>query len=282
MLYGKIIKNLRNERNITQSQLAEGLQTRVSVARFESGETRVTLEALFHYLNRLNIRPEDFFLIVNQENKNEKEDIYQYFLKEVANSSSSDFIRNLKKKYEQDGDIFYLLLFVEAINIQNRIYDKKTNLDAEIVVVKKYLDKVETWGYFELSMFTNCLNLFSTSYIKNQYVIIMNAYDKYYGYPKYQHCKISFLVNYLILLFERGQYSFIPEILLQLHDASSDISYVSGRIFWHFFTGTYKKIIDHIEFDSSSIIFWVKSLGYDDLSVQLSDFSKMIDLKTVF
>lgn len=83
-------------------------------------------------------------------------------------------------------------------------------------------------------MFTNCLSLFSISYIKDQYVIIMNTYDKCHGYPKYQHCKISFLVNYLILLFERKHYSFIPEVLLQLHNALSDISYVSGRIFWYF------------------------------------------------
>lgn len=62
----------------------------------------------------------------------------------------------------------------------------------------------------------------------------MNTYDKYHDYPEYQYCKISFLVNYLILRFERKHDSFIPEVLLQLHNASSDISYVSGRIFWCF------------------------------------------------
>lgn len=41
----------------------------------------------------------------------------------------------------------------------------------------------------------------------------MNTYDKYHGYPKYQYCKISFLVNYLILRFERKHDSFIPEVV---------------------------------------------------------------------
>ncbi|MFV0559298.1 MAG: hypothetical protein ACK5NA_01085 [Enterococcus sp.] len=121
----------------------------------------------------------------------------------------------------------------------------------------------------------------STDYIQNQYSFVMKHYKTYYGYAKYQQCKISFLVNYLVVLFERRQYLVIPDVLVDLYDSSTDSFYINGRIFWRFFKGAYGQVNDDIGFDPSLIIAWIKSLGYEDLARQLTDFSERIGLNSV-
>lgn len=59
---GKRIKHIRNEKHITQFQLAEKAEISISyVYRIESGEENLTIKTLFKIADALQVTPEQLF-----------------------------------------------------------------------------------------------------------------------------------------------------------------------------------------------------------------------------
>ena len=113
MKQGQLFQKLRKERNISQETLVQGISSRSTLSSFENRNTLLSSELLFHYLNRLNITPNEFQLLINDGAPTKK----QIFSKEphtrhYERTLTPDFLQSLFLEYEQTNDVFYLLLLM--------------------------------------------------------------------------------------------------------------------------------------------------------------------------
>ena len=87
---------------------------------------------------------------------------------------------------------------------------------------------------------------------------------------------IKFLINSLILSFERGTYDKIPELLKALYAESEDSDFMKGRIYWKFFTSLYHAITGDFEIDSTIYIDMLDLLGYENDAQNMKDIEQSI------
>jgi len=68
--FGVVLRNLREEKNISQEKLAELTSVdRVTIYRFENGLMQPTLESIFKLSDAINIKPSEFLTLVEEELK---------------------------------------------------------------------------------------------------------------------------------------------------------------------------------------------------------------------
>lgn len=61
----QLFQKLCKERNISQETLVQGISSRSILSSFENRNTLLSSELLSHYLDRLNITPNEFQLLLN-------------------------------------------------------------------------------------------------------------------------------------------------------------------------------------------------------------------------
>lgn len=170
MEHGKIIKKLRRERGISQRQLSDGIVARVTLTDFENKNTNISFQTLLLYLNRMNIRIDEFFLLYASDEVQhvEKRKASEYFAQCTQNGVPEVLkgIAYFQRKYQETEDTFYYFL---VINLRIFLLSENVlsidTLTDEISFLMKYFEKIETWGRFEIAMFTNCLAVFPEIFI---------------------------------------------------------------------------------------------------------------------
>lgn len=167
MDHAELFKELRTERKISQKALSLGISTRSAVAAFEYRHTNLSLEYAVAYLERMNITLDEYMYLYNKNHLSKKRELTQL----VSQKHKHSVGPLLKDEYEKTNDLYYyfLNLELELIQLHQEGFDFSSNLPKELKQkakkIREHLDRVETWGRFELSMFTNCSFLFDTPYI---------------------------------------------------------------------------------------------------------------------
>ncbi|MCL2198735.1 MAG: helix-turn-helix transcriptional regulator [Defluviitaleaceae bacterium] len=97
---GGIIKMLREEQNISQTKLVEGIMSRENLSRFESGEQGIKKKHLDLIINRLGISSMQFFAYPITEGEFKVHNI-RYRLKLCILTSDMDGVNTLITEIEQ-------------------------------------------------------------------------------------------------------------------------------------------------------------------------------------
>lgn len=173
---GELIKKLRKERNITQEKLVNEQYSRSSLTRIENEEINIKTDMLIYFLDCMNISLEEYQTYKYKENDefSKKEEIKRDFVEKVLNKTTgNEFILSLQNLYKQNNNIYYLHLYCLGRILQYKINNESIDLSKESQMIKKHLNKIESWGYFELSMYTSSLFLFSNEFIEQQYELVL-------------------------------------------------------------------------------------------------------------
>lgn len=180
MNQGELFKQLRKERGLTQSQLAKGITSRTALATFENHESEITLSHAMAYLERLNITLEEYEFIYHKHNVSKKHLATRY-LGSSDMAEAEKYTQVLLDKYQNSKDNYFFYLYVQR-ELLNRIHYGHTfftNIDNLTTRVKTYLNRVETWGHFEIVLFLNCLFVFDSSYILNTVKNVLPKSEEY-------------------------------------------------------------------------------------------------------
>lgn len=214
MNYGKIIKKLRKERNLTQEQLCKGITSRVALSDFETKNTRISFETLTLYLNRMNIRLDEFVLLyVSEDLPFMKKRKIANQLPKITQSGPKAILQEIDKlivRYEETEDIYYYLLMVNLkVFLLSEGIGSESELKEEIAVLMAYLTRIDTFGRFEIVMLINCITIFSEEFLLIQHDKLVNRLKHLTTDPLFQHdlrdyannlCIHSLQNNYLSLL----------------------------------------------------------------------------------
>ncbi|MBM9833766.1 Rgg/GadR/MutR family transcriptional regulator, partial [Enterococcus faecalis] len=73
-----------------------------------------------------------------------------------------DYLTSLEKRYFETQNFFYYSLYVQGLLLLNResFLMNQGAYTQEVELVKQYLFDIETWGRFELNLFSNLLFIF--------------------------------------------------------------------------------------------------------------------------
>ena len=277
---GELIRILRKERNITQEKLVNKQYSRSSLARIESENIEIKTDMLIYFLDRMNVSLEEYetYKYKNNDQISKKEEIKRVFVEKALNKTTgNEFIASLQEMYQQNNDVYYLHLYCLGRVLQYKINNKSIDLTEESKMIKKHLNKIESWGYFEFSMYANSLFLFSNEFIEQQYELVLQKIKLFSHSPKFNHLKIRFLINSIILSFERNHLELVDEYLIELFESTRNNDYILGRIHWKLFKDLKNEIEKNEFFDVTFTYNWLRSLGYDDLANNILEIKKLID-----
>ncbi|EGP5710372.1 XRE family transcriptional regulator, partial [Enterococcus faecium] len=156
--HGALIKKLRKERGITQSQLSADISSRGTLAALESRGINISFDLLTKYLDRMNITLEEYLFLYEKSHVSDKRTSSKFMISDSTNTSDAEeILTNLQIKYNETEDKFYYFTYLTNKLLfqflHNQNYDYSNSEEAHIL--KDYLDHVETWGRFELSILIN-------------------------------------------------------------------------------------------------------------------------------
>lgn len=206
MNQGTLMRTLRCERGLTQTQLAQGLSTRSTLGSFELRNTELSSSLLIKYLDRLNVNLAEFEFMLNDQRLSKKELVENLFLA-LSDSTPQevvDFEHLLNKLYTLSEDNYYLLMLAQTKILNDyRKSIKDDNLSEEISLIKNHIFKVENWCHFELTLFNNVLFIFSNEEICVLFEKIILKMLLLKDKPRFNSLVSSFLINGCFLGFER-------------------------------------------------------------------------------
>jgi Rgg/GadR/MutR family transcriptional activator len=229
--HASLIRKLRKERGLTQEQLTVGISQRGTLAAFESRGTKIGFELLTKYLERMNITLSEYQFLLNNNKLTDKQKLSNYLISKKKELSDEQE-KALLDAYEKTGDIYYRILYAQKKLIYGYVYNSSLTpfMKQEIAVIKNHLDRIDTWGHFELSIFSNCLFLFDDDYIFYSFNQSVTKMEMYVDTTHYSDLLSNFLLNGIQLSFNRSSLPlrklFLGELKRILtHNKTIDLAY---------------------------------------------------------
>ena len=296
---GYFIKKLRLSKNLTQSQLAEGILSKNFLSRYERGESQVNDSTFLRLLERMNIYFSEFEELFQGENSQKE------FLNEVikAKKENDAYLWEVLKKREEEA-------FEKSKNIRhlhNKILmeaflaemDGQTLSKISKRQILNYLFDIENWGLYEIELFGNFTIFFSPEE-NHQFVHLLRKKKNHFSSERrYIEIASKLLLNILlkdILLGSKYGDDILKEIKKLSEKVSSRVklrSYVGNNVsimvrFSDFKTITRSKKIPEFICDANDIFnyAWELLLEHYDftqgirlLGVSLNEIKKVKELK---
>ncbi|WP_091012473.1 helix-turn-helix domain-containing protein [Paenibacillus amylolyticus] len=166
MKIGQLIQYVRKSKNLTQTELAEGIMiSRPYLAKIENDRHQISSEKLSMILEFCNVNYDEFLFMLNDYKLSPKMAAY----KDVFDTYQSDNKNELAiskthiyQTYEECKDIFYKHLFILCECIELDFNKEKIPIN-HCKEIADYLISVENWCYYELVLFNNFLFVFPES-----------------------------------------------------------------------------------------------------------------------
>ncbi|WP_430610743.1 hypothetical protein [Enterococcus sp. DIV0876] len=224
----QLLKKLRIERGVSQQNLTQNISNRNTLSSYETDGTSMKFHLLHQYLNKLNVSFDEFILS-SQDTVSTKQKIATqletlYYKQDFELLGKQ--IKELEQLYDTTNDFFYFHLIgqyklaLDKLDILLLSYAEKKLLKNTF---QSYLNKIETWGRFESTIFINVMHLFETDYI----ILNLNSIEKKINTYRliFQKNRLieKMYINSLILFAERNEIEFMRKILdAFIHFVSSD------------------------------------------------------------
>ncbi|EGP4988200.1 TPA: helix-turn-helix domain-containing protein [Enterococcus faecium] len=279
MNQANLFKKLRIERGYTQQKLSEGVSSRTTLSSFENRGTELSSHTLFLYLDKMNIRLEEFQIMLNDGEFTKKRQLAYRFSKQYYKDViDNNLIAEIEEIYQETQDIYYYVLWFEALTMLDF---KKDNFSPnkykkEISIICDYLFKIEKWQHFELTTFMNLMFAFSDEMIialfnSSKDIILANSSN-----PYYQSLMTNFFLNGTVLGFERQNKDIINLFFNGLKKIAEFPQCIYGRIMVLYFENLLETIEGHIDVNFDDFYSLLKILKMEKKIIELKEFQLKI------
>ncbi|GLC89468.1 Rgg family transcriptional regulator [Lysinibacillus piscis] len=217
---GLIVRDIRQSKNLKSSYVYKGIFSRQASSNFEKGLNDTTVKKFFIILERLNISLEEFHIALTKNKSNQFQlfsEISKYFYKNDMNSLVK-IMFEMEEKYTIKNNIKYLhykIMIGQIINTMN----KKEQTD-DFDILRNYLVNCNSWGYYEIVLFGNCLNYFSQEFIDIVYYRIKKNLNQIQNFNRYTNELAKLLLNIIFLNIKRGDYTCAKKYLVEYNTLS--------------------------------------------------------------
>lgn len=267
----QVIKALREERGFTISNLAQDIMSREALNKFEIRGTSLSSDKLTQILDRLNVTYEEYLNRLDMSSLDTKKKYDTLFKQAITYGNEEKYQAlslHLLQKYQETNDVFYAIK-KEQFAIEYNYMQKHTLKGSEqgIEYIIAYLNRIETWGKFEISIFGSCMFAFTNDYIYSNLNRLNRRIHSFIAASPLHSDFAHILLNALILLVAiRKDYTYGQKLLEQLLEYTHDPNYMYEQICANIFEKVIEKkdnfIIGDIEKELDILIY----LGYVDIA----------------
>ncbi|WP_270493007.1 Rgg/GadR/MutR family transcriptional regulator [Enterococcus thailandicus] len=232
MEHSKLIKQLRTERKLSQRMLTDGISQRSTLSSFEQNNTRISFEIICLFLERMNVTLEEYEYILVDSKLSSKRKLAAQVAKSFSKPFKRDLAKELLDNYSSTEDFFYYSLYAQyyLVTAYQTPEVSKVEMNRIKKKIKKYLDSIETWGRFELVIFSNCLFIFEDNYIRFHFVESIQHMRLYHDSSNYSSDLLKFLINGLNLSYTRHSTQNINIFMTELEKINEDYDDVKTKM----------------------------------------------------
>ncbi|KAF1296071.1 hypothetical protein BAU15_12390 [Enterococcus sp. JM4C] len=102
MEHGKLIKKLRTDRKISRESLAKGIHSVSTLQRFENSSSKVDIDTLWLFLDRMNVRMDEYYAEFHNYQPTKKDFLRESFSKSMVSASKAKgYLENLQNEYQK-------------------------------------------------------------------------------------------------------------------------------------------------------------------------------------
>ncbi|MBM7642580.1 helix-turn-helix domain-containing protein [Streptococcus loxodontisalivarius] len=204
--FGEIFRTFRESRGLRLKDVARSGISTSQLSRFEKGETDLTISKFMFILDEIKMPIDEFMYAVHDFHRDDLNEL----LSKVRQFVSSHDVEGLKKllysqieshsEREKFHQINIILLKIRLQDLSGESYYSEQDL----LELTDYLFGVEYWGYYELLIFSNTLDV-----LKHDVFMILaremsRRSDFYKEIPNNRRLISTMLLNGYITCIERG------------------------------------------------------------------------------
>lgn len=159
--FGEIFKKFRESRGLRLKDLTKAGISTSQLSRFEKGETDLTISKFIHILNEINMPIDEFMYAVHDFHRDELNELLAQVRKYVTTRDIEGMKRLLISQMENEGKrekFHHINTILVKIRLQDLSGEKYYN-ETDLNDLTDYLFGVEYWGYYELLIFMNTLDV---------------------------------------------------------------------------------------------------------------------------
>ena len=205
--FGEIFKKFRESRGIRLKDVAKAGISTSQLSRFEKGQTDLTITKFMLILDEINMPIDEFMYAVHDFHRDELNEL----LAKIQLFVSTHDINGLKKllnsqlksepKREKFHHINTILLKIRLQDLSGESYYTQQDLTD----LTDYLFSVEYWGYYELLIFANTLDVLNHETLMVLAKEMSRRSDFYKEIPNNRRMISTMLLNVYITCIERGE-----------------------------------------------------------------------------
>lgn len=203
--YGKAFHDLRIQHGFSLSAFEELGIAKSTLSNFENGKSMLSFDRLDFALQKMNVSPLDYSLMIN----NGEQDSYTSIFDEIEKAYYQRNIKQLQEIYQENsnGTKEQKLLAYSAKGLYQHL------LADEIGEIEDYLKGIQFWGLFELSLLANIGDKLSDTQIS--YILDDLLFNKiYYENDLYYRVLIyRFLYKVILHYIDSGNQNKAKEVL---------------------------------------------------------------------
>lgn len=250
--YGSLFRVLRENKNLSLSSLADDYISKGMISKFERNECDISVSRFFHLLEKIKVKPSEFFLTKHQY----KTEGFGKLLTIIQQSVLSGNIKKLQRTlqheinhYHHAPDIYgrlnciMLTAIIHALDATNPAVSED-----DLAIIHDYLFKCENWGHYELILYANSMAAFPIesviAFSKSlpQKILLMREVDKI--------LEIGFntLLNTLDLCLRFQQKEAAQYFLVSLEHLNLPETMLFERTLLKLYTGAYHSKFNGIDY----------------------------------
>ncbi|AOV08930.1 helix-turn-helix domain-containing protein [Sporosarcina ureilytica] len=207
MQIGSAFNIIRKNKGLSQREVAANIISTSFYSKLETENSNISADLFFQLLDNLDITPEEFEYIYNDYAHTPKRKIDD-LCKQIYYAGEIDKLHEKKIEIEEiykstDDDFYDRLSILLYCLIQTYNSEK---YDPEIIKpIHSYLFTVETWGLYEIRLFTTCIKAFEIDTVlllSNQLLNNLKAYSTFYFHER---DIITVLINIIITCLDNNR-----------------------------------------------------------------------------
>lgn len=211
---GLVIRDIRKSKHLKLSYVYEGILSRQASCNFEKGLNDTTVNKFFNILERLNTSLEEFHVTFTKSNSIQFQlfdEISKYFYKNDVNGLERMMIE-MEKSYSTSDNVRFLHYKIMVQQIINTIHNKEQTIDFDIL--RNYLVNCNSWGYYEIILFGNCINYFSQEFIDTVFYRVKRNLIQI-QFNRYTNELAKIILNIIFLNIKKGDYECAKRYLVE-------------------------------------------------------------------
>lgn len=211
--FGKVYKEIRKSKRITQDEVCGSTLNRSTITRFESGQIIPRFDNMVFLLDQIDMSLSEFKYICNEYQPSERRQIINSMQNRNSYLDTVHLEELLKKcqnylKSHNDIPIYNIyqrgriILEIRKNGIQNN-----ATLDALAEKVWEDLKKKDTWYGSELALVANIIFYFSDDALPHIAKRILSSLEKFKNYRDIKPFQLTLLTNLSTVFFRKNMLS---------------------------------------------------------------------------